>query len=115
MKPRLELQEIAKTLGGIPIWATFEGSVAHQAGLRYGDIILSVNGQPTPTVDDYFQAKNLHSEEMTLTYFRGGETYTITLALRKSMPVQGVSEVLAQFVATRARALVGEMAKRASN
>jgi C-terminal processing protease CtpA/Prc len=109
---RLELQQIAHALGGIPIWATFEGSVAHQAGLRYGDIILSVNGKPTPTVKDYFAAKELDSERITLTYFRGGATLTLTLALRPS--ALKLDSVLADFVQTRARALVRELGKQSN-
>lgn len=110
---RLELQQIARTLGGIPIWTTFEGSVAHQAGLRYGDIILCVNGRPTPTVQDYFAAKELDSERITLTYFRNGRTTTLTLALRPSSV--RIDSVLSNFVRSRAHALVGAIAKRSAN
>jgi C-terminal processing protease CtpA/Prc len=108
------LQRIAKALGGIPIWSTCEGSVAREAGLRFGDIILAVNGQPTPTVDAYFEAKGSSSETMTITYFRGGSMHDVVVSFRKvhaPTPRAGVEH----FVSSRAAALVEQLENRTRN
>ena len=41
------LFELAKTLDGLPVLGCLAGSPAALAGVRYGDILLSVNGQRT--------------------------------------------------------------------
>jgi C-terminal processing protease CtpA/Prc len=112
---RKDLQKMARMLGGIPVWSTLEGSVAHEAGLRSGDVILSVNGRPTPTIGDYFSAKAVNRKEMVLTYFRGGATQTITVAFSGWDTYAARAEVIQRFVNSRAVALVGSLAKRHAN
>ena len=48
---------LAKALEGIPILGTLSGTPAARAGIRYGDILLSVNGRRTKTMLDYVEAK----------------------------------------------------------
>lgn len=62
---------LAKALEGVPLLGVLEGSPAARAGARYGDILLSVNGRRTRTVIEYVEAKNLRSDGMELTVFRG--------------------------------------------
>lgn len=62
---------MAKALEGVPLLGVLEGSPAARAGVRYGDILLSVNGRRTRTVIEYLEAKNLRSDGMELTVFRG--------------------------------------------
>src|SRR4051794_31869054 len=44
MMQRKQLEEIAATVKGVPVWGCLPGSTAAEAGVRYGDIVLAVNG-----------------------------------------------------------------------
>ncbi len=63
------------------------GSPAQAAGLRPGDIILEVNGQPIRSNTALQQAvgQNL-GREITLTYERGGQTFETRLTPRANPP-----------------------------
>ena len=64
-----------------------EQSPAYEAGLRPGDLILAVNGQPTYTDLDLMRQVTLHppGSEVGLTVLRGarGETLTLSVKLGK--------------------------------
>ncbi len=112
---RAQLQRIASTLGGIAVWSTAENSLARAAGLRYGDVILSVNGQPTPRVGAYFRAKALSAERMTLTYFRLGRTHYVSVPISRVSSPPAAESSIQDFVSTRATALVEALANRRRN
>lgn len=59
---------------------TLEGSPAARLGVRYGDILLSVNGVRTRTVSDYLEAKDRRPDGMIVTVFRAGEERVVDLA-----------------------------------
>src|SRR5689334_16642673 len=59
MISRKQLEEIAATVRGVPVWGCLPGSTAAEAGVRYGDIVIGVNGVPTPTIDEYLEARKL--------------------------------------------------------
>jgi S1-C subfamily serine protease len=82
MMSRRQLEEIAETVQGIPVWGCLPGSTAAEAGVRYGDIVLSVNGMRTPTIDDYLEARKLRSDGYDLVLFRAGEELAIFVAFR---------------------------------
>jgi Do/DeqQ family serine protease len=75
--------DIAKSLGldrpeGVLLTEVYPGSAAAQAGLRQGDAVLSVDGQP---VDDetslnFRVGTRKPGEAVTLTYQRGGASHT---------------------------------------
>lgn len=69
---RRSLFALAKALEGLPVLGTLEGTPAARAGLRYGDILISVNGRRTRTVEDYVEAKSLRDDGMDLVVFRAG-------------------------------------------
>jgi C-terminal processing protease CtpA/Prc len=48
--------------------------------MRYGDIILSVNGKPTRNAKEYVEARKLRAEGAELVVFRDGREITIELA-----------------------------------
>jgi len=50
------LTQLATTLGGLPILGCLPGSPAARAGLRYGDIVLEVDGAPTASWTAFLQA-----------------------------------------------------------
>ena len=112
---RADLQRIASTLGGIAVWSTGENSLARAAGLQYGDVILAVNGQPTPSIGAYFKAKALSAERMTLTYFRLGRTHHVSVPLARASSPPMSDGPISDFVSTRATALVEALANRRRN
>ena len=66
------IERLARTLGGIPVWAVPPGSSARQAGVRFADIILSVNGVPTPTFEDFLRAGRTQVAHVEFKVFRDG-------------------------------------------
>lgn len=79
MKSRKEVETLADALGGMPVWGVLEGSVAARAGIRYGDIVLEVNGMKTPDARKFLQARDLRSDGCTISYHRDGETREVEL------------------------------------
>ena len=74
-----ELSRVASTLGGVVILGCLHGSPADRAGIRYGDIMLSINGIPTATWSDFFQARRRCKGQMTVRIFREGHEFDVTL------------------------------------
>jgi S1-C subfamily serine protease len=50
------LTQLATSLGGLPILGCLPGSPAARAGLRYGDIVLEVDGAPTASWSAFLKA-----------------------------------------------------------
>ncbi|MBN9167733.1 MAG: PDZ domain-containing protein, partial [Myxococcales bacterium] len=69
---RKSLFALAKALEGLPVLGTLEGTPAARAGVRYGDILISVNGRRTRTMEDYVEAKSLREDGMEIVVFRAG-------------------------------------------
>ncbi len=65
-----------------------EGSCAETAGLQAGDIITAVDGVEITSSAELIDAKSTHKagDEMTLTVYRSGEYYTITVTLDEEQP-----------------------------
>src|SRR5438128_8035025 len=77
-----ELARLATTLGGIPILGCLEGSPADALGVRYGDILLSVNGIPTGSWNDFLEARAQCQGQLVARLFRQGTEFEVTIALR---------------------------------
>ena len=82
--------EIAKQLGlkateGVVIEKMDSGSVAQEAGLRRGDVILEVNRQTIKDANDYFKAmeKTKPGQGALLLVNRGGSTFFVSLKEEK--------------------------------
>ena len=84
--PSISLIRLASTLGGIPLLECLPDSPAHRAGVRYGDILLELNGQRVRTVEEYVEARLLDSLGMTLAVHRDGETITFVLEFEAPQP-----------------------------
>lgn len=76
-----DVTRLASRLNGVPVLGCRPGSPAARAGVRYGDILLAVNGRPTPDWASYIEAKATRRGEMKVELFRAGETLTFELAL----------------------------------
>lgn len=74
-----QLTKLANALGGLPVLGCKPGSPAARAGIRYGDVVLAVNGIPTPDWATYVEARQARKAEMQVEIFRGGEELKIDL------------------------------------
>lgn len=96
MIQRKQLEEIAATVQGVPVWGCLPGSTAAEAGVRYGDIVLAVNGVPTPTIADYLEGRKLRSDGFDLLLFRDGVEFQVFVPFRPpSDPMAALAEQIA--------------------
>jgi predicted metalloprotease with PDZ domain len=91
----------AKALERLPVLGALEGTPAARAGVRYGDVLLSVNGMRTRTVSDYVEAKNLRSDGMAIVVFRSGEERLADLAYDGPARPLDPAALLAELVTLR--------------
>jgi S1-C subfamily serine protease len=82
MMQRKQLEEIAATVKGVPVWGCFPGSTAAEAGVRYGDIVLAVNGVPTPSIVEYLEGRKLRTDGFDLLLFRDGRELSVFVPFR---------------------------------
>ena len=70
---------MARIYGGMPFWGALPGSAAERAGLRWGDIVLAVNGMPTPDCDSFVQARQQREGGALVRYVRDGVEHEVDL------------------------------------
>jgi S1-C subfamily serine protease len=95
MMSRKQLEQIAETVRGIPVWGCLPGSTAAEAGVRYGDIVLSVNGMLTPNIDAYLEARKLRNDGYELRLFRDGDELDLFVGFRP--PADGLTALALQI------------------
>jgi predicted metalloprotease with PDZ domain len=98
MLDRNELHKLAAALGGLPVLFCRPGSPAEVAGVRYGDIVLAVNGIKTPDWATFIEARGKSATKMELELFREGETVTIEFPLSTQAPIDPPA-LLAELIA----------------
>ena len=103
MQKREDLGKLAETLEGIPVWGCLPGSVAQAAGIQYGDVVMSVNGQRTRDLDDYLSARELRSDGADVVIFRNGVEQTLSLIFRRDheAPDRLVQRIVEHVVSAR--------------
>lgn len=72
MIPKRSLFQLAAALEGVAIVGVLPGSPSARAGIRYGDVLLEVNGQRVRSFEDYVVAKALREGGMDVVVFRSG-------------------------------------------
>jgi S1-C subfamily serine protease len=101
MIPKESLFELAKALGGVAVVGCLRNTPAALAGVRYGDILLSVNGQRTRNFADYVEAKALRADGMSIVVFRAGEEHPVELEYRANREPADPLSVLAELIEMR--------------
>src|SRR5262245_39451629 len=76
-----DVTRLATRLNGVPVLGCRPGSPAAMAGVRYGDILMTVNAMPTPDWAPYIEARSRSRGRMRIEVFRAGETLVFELAL----------------------------------
>ncbi|MBX3186725.1 MAG: PDZ domain-containing protein [Labilithrix sp.] len=92
---------LAKALEGIPVLGTLSGTPAARAGIRYGDVLLSVNGKRTKTIADYIEAKALRPDGMDIVVFRTGTEKIEHLVYDEPAAPADPAAILAELVTLR--------------
>jgi C-terminal processing protease CtpA/Prc len=95
------LFQLAKTLDGLPILGCLEGTPAARAGIRYGDVLLSVNGQRTRSFSDYVEAKALRTDGMDVVVFRDGAERAWEFRFDPNRGAVDLPSLLAELVSMR--------------
>ncbi len=74
-----------KKVAGVYVAGVLKDYPAEKAGIKAGDVILAVNGIPTPTVDDFMKVmlNTTPNEKVTVTLFHEGKTGNVTMKLAK--------------------------------
>jgi len=99
--------KLAQHLGGVPVLGCRPNSPAAAAGVQYGDILLSVNGVPTPDWGAYLEARAKVKGHMRIELFRDGETMTLEFdLLQPSEPVDPMA-LLEELIEQRVMPLGG--------
>ena len=101
MISKASITALAKALGGIPVLGTLSGSPAARAGIRYGDIILSVNAQRTATATEYVVAKALRTDGMDVVFFRDGAELAASLVFDPRGVLPDAAAILAELIEGR--------------
>jgi S1-C subfamily serine protease len=101
MIAKASLFALAKALEGIPVLGTLSGTPAARAGIRYGDVLLSVNGKRTRNVVDYIEAKGLRNDGMDIVVFRSGSEKIELLRYDEEAEPADPSAILAEVMALR--------------
>jgi S1-C subfamily serine protease len=82
-RPFLGVRVTTVTGGGVLVAAVERGGPADKAGIQPGDVIVSVDGQPTPSTDALATALAAlkPDQEVPVVISRGGQRRTVTLTL----------------------------------
>jgi S1-C subfamily serine protease len=83
------------------VLGTLSGTPAARAGIRYGDVLISVNGTRTKTVADYVEAKALRNDGMDVVVFRSGSERMEALTYDEPSEPPDPAAILAELVTLR--------------
>ena len=95
------LSQLARVLEGLPVLGCLDGRPAARAGIRYGDVLLAVNGRRTRSFLDYLEARDLRSEGMHVLVFRNGAHCQLELTFEPGDAQPEPTALLAELTAKR--------------
>jgi S1-C subfamily serine protease len=75
---------LAQSLQGLPVYGCLPGSPAERAGVRYGDVLLSVDGVATSTWAEYLAVRQRSAESIRCRLFRDGVEFDVEIPLDRS-------------------------------
>ena len=103
MMNREQLAKLAESLSGIAVWGVLPGSVSQRCGVRYGDIIISVNGIKTSNAEEYVEARGARLDGADVVIFRDGQEVLLQLSFDEpSAPTpERVLQVAQELAAAR--------------
>ena len=80
LNPALD-EELSLDMGarGVVINEVRDGTYAQRIGLKKGDLLLSINSKPLPTIAALKQVVSAASSPWTLSVKRGNQTLTVTV------------------------------------
>ena len=121
MKPALGINTTKGTLNGVLVSEVIRDGLAASAGLKYGDVIISINGKNVKTAEEleevYKQIPN--DKAISFEMYPGGELFTVSVPPRTNKIGLSVvdssnlgiivSEVISGGVAEKAGIKVGDM------
>jgi S1-C subfamily serine protease len=64
--------KIASIYGGLAFLSCVPGSPAERAGMKPGDVVVSVNGVPTPDMDAFVAARARRQDGAIVRFLRDG-------------------------------------------
>lgn len=99
MISRTNLSQLACALSGLPVYGCLPDSPAARAGVRYGDILLSVDGQATPSWDAYVAARQHSGKVIRVRLFRDGVELDLDLVLttERNVDARSIAAALGLF------------------
>ncbi len=81
------------SIAGVQVYSIDSRAKAASEGLQVGDVIIAVNGKPTPTMDDVNEIKEdmKAGDKLTLTVYRisTGKTLNLTVTLTDAHDLEG--------------------------
>ena len=95
------LEELAVALEGIAILGVMPGSPAALAGVRFGDVLLEVNGARVRSWSDYIEATARDGDGMEAVVFRAGERRRLLLDTHRSREAPDYLSLVIDMAAER--------------
>jgi len=80
--------EIARIYGGLAYLGSMRGSPAEKARLVRGDVVLAVNGIPTPDLQAFLHARGQREGGATVRFVRDGVEREVELVWETTSPSQ---------------------------
>ncbi len=99
-----QLAEHYRVEGGILVTSTRDDSAAHKAGLRAGDIIVSLDGTDVKSDIELIRALQSKAEgDVSVTFVRNGARQTVNVTPEKTEAPRGLLELYRQIEDAPAR------------